>query len=559
MRTLAAWIVAVGLVVSPVTAGTGRPGDDDSAKKTPSPVPAAETTQPIPASLENRLQQLRDLLEAQSRQFQAQNEQLKEQIQAQNEEMKEQQRRMQAIEEQLKTANPTLENGGMGFNGSSASHLVSRGIHIPSRADPPPSSDPYTFGAPSEGGVIPAIAPVRVLPIDIPRQGELIPDITLGSGAKMNLYGFFKMSAVETTAASGGAQFGIQDFPFTLLQGDTGPTKDSNFLIKDRDFRIGSRFEWVPKDSDVVITGRVETDFGGDYTSVNNRSRSSARNSQLVMRLAYVRLDTHLANLSVFAEFGQDWSIAGSSTLPNIFEKTVLMANFGNIYERIPQIKAGAQFGSGRLKVEPEFAIVWPDSADPGLTQLQRTGFGDRAGSESNVPGVEGRLVFQFPIATNWTGVAPAQVIFSGHHSSNAEIVTAGASPSVPISTTVNGGSSGLSATVIPGAACPNGGNSLLTCFPRGVQVNDPENMWTAEIQAPTPWVTFDGKYYNGANLRWFFGGVLNSVYPSPGPGLVTAGSATSFSGQTILFGCPNGLGLSDPHQMRRASHSWQP
>ncbi len=156
-------------------------------------------------------------------------------------------------------------------------------------------------------------------------------------------------------------------------------------------------------------------------------------------------------------------------------------------------------------------------------------------------------MVFQFPISTNWIGVAPAQVIFSGHHSSNTEIVTAGASSSVPISITTNGGSSGLSATAIPGAACPNGGNSLLTLFPRGVQVNDPENMWTAEVQAPTPWVTFDGKYYNGANLRWFFGGVQNSVYPSPGPGLVAAGSATSFSGQTILFGCPSGLGLPTP------------
>src|SRR5271154_2240344 len=45
---------------------------------------------------------------------------------------------------------------------------------------------------PKDPPIIPAVAPLRVLPIDIPKQGGLIPDIKLGSGASMKIYGFFK-------------------------------------------------------------------------------------------------------------------------------------------------------------------------------------------------------------------------------------------------------------------------------------------------------------------------------------------------------------------------------
>jgi hypothetical protein len=454
----------------------------------------------------------------------------------------------------------------------SGGHVMNAFIHLGTNSQPAPAtSDPYTYGAPSEGDLIPAIAPVRVLPIDVPKQGGLIPDIKLGSGANLKLYGFFKVSAVENSASSGGAQNGVQDFPLPLLLGDTGPKGDPYFLIKARSFRIGSQFEWVPKNSDLVVTGKLETDYEGDYTAVNNRSISAARSSQLSIRLAYVRLDTHMADLPVFAEFGQDWTIAGSSTLANIYETTGLMVGYGGLYERVPQIKAGVQFHAGDLKIQPEFAIVWPISADANLTELQRTGFGDRAGSESNNPGVEGRLVFQFPLSHSWKGVVPAQIIFSGHHSTNNEIVPAAASFSIPVSSLAGnlaspGGSTGLPSGPVVGATnCESGINcSVLQAFPRGIQVSDPINMWTAEIQLPTPWVTFDAKYYNGDNLRWFFGGQLNTVYNNlhgahaaviatnslgivdGEPGVVTTfsnASATSFSGQTITFGCPFGSG----------------
>jgi hypothetical protein len=83
---------------------------------------------------------------------------------------------------------------------------------------------------------------VRVLPIAIPKQGGLIPDIHLGSGANLKLYGFFKASAIEDTASSGGPTFGDQDWPLPLLiGGDTGPTSDPNFHLKAHR-QGGSRF-----------------------------------------------------------------------------------------------------------------------------------------------------------------------------------------------------------------------------------------------------------------------------------------------------------------------------
>src|SRR6202171_4467285 len=109
------------------------------------------------------------------------------------------------------------------------------------------SSGPVDQGAAAAPAVVPAVAPLRVLPIDVPKQGGMIPDIRLGSGATMKLYGFFKASAIEDTASSGGATFGDQDWPLPLLiGGDTGPTSGAQFHIKARSFRIGSQFEWVP-------------------------------------------------------------------------------------------------------------------------------------------------------------------------------------------------------------------------------------------------------------------------------------------------------------------------
>jgi hypothetical protein len=395
------------------------------------------------------------------------------------------------------------------------------------------SAAPAKTPPPEGPKVIPAVTPVRVLPIDVPKQAGLIPDIKLGSGASVKLYGFFKASAVSDTASSGGPTFGSNDFPLPLLLGDTGPTSDPQVHIKARSFRIGSQFEWVPKGSDLVLTGKVEADYEGDFTNANSVNISSVRNGQFRTRLAWARLDTKLGGtLPWFAEFGQDWALY-SSSLPAIYETTGTAIGMGALWERVPQFRTGVQFHSGDLKIQPEFAIVLPVAGSSGLTDEQRARFGDRAGAESNQPGLESRIVLQFPLSHNWQAVAPAQLIVSGHHARINEIISA-----VPPTS--------LSATVIPGSTgCATPPCSVLTTFPHGVQAGNPQNIWTAEAQLPTPWVTWVTKYYRGDDMRFPFGGQLNDVFTdlNGATSIGAVNSAVSFAGKSIPFGCVGGTG----------------
>ena len=411
--------------------------------------------------------------------------------------------------------------------------------------------------------VIPAVTPTRVLPIDIPKQGGMIPDIKLGSGANLKIYGFYKASAVSDTASSGGPTFGSQDWPLPLLLADTGPTSDPQVHIKARQFRIGAQTEWVPKGSDFTLTGRVEGDFEGDYTDVNNRNISSSARSQFSLRLAWMRLDHKIGDLPWFASFGMDWALLGSSTLPSLFETTGLGVGMGSLYERMPLFKTGVQFHSGDLKIQPEFAIVMPTAGSSALTVDQRLRFGDRAGAESDQPGLESRVVFQFPLSHSWKAVAPAQFIVSGHHARMNEIIPHAAqvvaSPftftctilpctvTVPVPTiftnvtTQNVGFTTAN-TILNASNCgeASGKCNLEQIFSRGTQVGNPQNIWSAELQLPTPWVTLAGKYYKGDDMRFFFGGQLNDVWANLN-GMFNVGTGISESGRAITFGCAGG------------------
>ena len=424
----------------------------------------------------------------------------------------------------------------------------------------PVQSGQSPTGAPPTPTGIAAVAPLRVLPIDAPKQGGIIPDIRLGSGARMKIYGFFKATAIEDTASSGGPTFGDQDWPLPLLiGGDTGPTSGGQFHIKARSFRIGSQFEWVPKNSNMTITGKVEADYEGDFTEVSNRNISSVRSSQFGLRLAYMRLDTKLGGtLPWFAEFGQDWSLI-SSSLPNLFETTGLGIAMGTLYERVPQFRTGVQFHAGDLKIQPEFAIVLPVAGSGNLTPDQRARFGDRAGSDANQPGLEGRVVLQFPLSHNWKGVAPAQIIVSGHHARMNEIIPHAPQAPTSVTCTVLPCTVSLftSATVpnlgfttttaIVGASnCAGASCTLEELFPRGTQVGNPQNLWTTELQLPTPWVTFVGKFYKGNDMRFFFAGQLNDVYNNLN-NLFEVGNGVSESGRAILFGCAGGTTAGQP------------
>ena len=225
-----------------------------------------------------------------------------------------------------------------------------------------------TDGATADAETIPAVAPVRVLPIGLPKDPKgIIPDIKLGSGIMINPYGFFKATAISDTTNSGGGTFGNNDFPLPLLLGDTGPNAGSQFRVAARTARFGANFYWPISGPNITLTGKLEFDWAGDYTVVNSTNISSTRTTQAQLRLAFMRMDYKFSNGTAwFAEFGQDWTLLASSTQYDVIQYTAGVAQ-GNPYERIPQFKTGLQFTSGKLKIEPEVAITLGAFGDNNL------------------------------------------------------------------------------------------------------------------------------------------------------------------------------------------------
>jgi hypothetical protein len=374
--------------------------------------------------------------------------------------------------------------------------------------------------APKPPPVIAAIAPIRVLQSGPAKVGGLVPTIKLPNGAKLALYGFLKSSVVYDTSN----QFG-NDFPLPGFLGDTGSSGSPQFHIKARAARVGVNFEWPDVAKNLALTGKLEFDFEGNFTRTNNRNISSIRSSTPSIRLAYMRLE-HIVNdqTSVFVLFGQDWTPFASSTLPNLVETTGLGIGFGSLYERDPQVRFGVHHkvgGSRSFAIQPEFAIVLPASGITPTDLGNQLGYGERLGPDSARPGIQGRLVFQFQL-DKARGVAPAQIIVSGMQGSRR----------------INIARAALLAAAQDKLGIAAGTNFVDTAFPRGAEVNSDTWGGTAEIQLPTRYVTLIGKYYSGADLRWFFEGQLYSVFNNTAAqGLTNTFSVAGLDGNTAVFG----------------------
>jgi hypothetical protein len=366
--------------------------------------------------------------------------------------------------------------------------------------------------------VIPAVAPLRVLQVDPPKREGLIPDIKLGAGARIKPYGFFKASVVHDSSSPSG-----NDFPLPLFGGDTGPDASPEFHLKARAFRLGANFEWLDPAPKTVITGRLEFDFEGDFTRTNNRNISSIRSSQPSIRLAWARIDRAFSERTVgFALFGQDWSPFVSSTVPNTIETTAFHLGFGNPYERVPQFRFGFDYNAGgkrAWKFQPEFAIVVPAAGNLPANVADQLGFGERQGADSERPNLQGRFVTQFQL-DRAAGVVPAQIIFSFMQGRRTAIVRAADVPA-----------------------------AFRAAFPSGAEVSSNQYGLSAEWQLPTRFVTVIGKYYTGADLRFYFGTQLLSNFNDTA-GLTSTATASSIDGSsTVVFGLQNGVPTVAPQR----------
>src|SRR5207253_5199737 len=128
------------------------------------------------------------------------------------------------------------------------------------------------------------------------------------------LYGIFKTSLIHDSSSPQG-----NDFPLPLLAADTGPNNSPEFLLRARGLRLGANFEWLDPAPKITLTGKIEFDFEGDFTRVNNRNISPIRSSQPSISLSWVRIDRSFNDMmSAFALFGKDWAPLVSSTMPNM-------------------------------------------------------------------------------------------------------------------------------------------------------------------------------------------------------------------------------------------------
>ncbi|MGB9119628.1 MAG: hypothetical protein WCE73_03320 [Candidatus Angelobacter sp.] len=372
------------------------------------------------------------------------------------------------------------------------------------------SGPPQPPKTPPPAGPIPAIAPIRVLQLDPSKHEGFIPDIKIGKNINLKPYGFFKASAVYDTSSPYGNDFplpGLNAAPNTV---DMIP----EFHVKARFARFGTNFEWLDTPN-VVITAKVEADFEGNFGRSNNRNISSIRSNMFQLRLAYGRIDwKHDDKNSFFLVAGQDWTPFASSTLPNLFETTGLGVGFGTLYERDPQFRVGMEHSFGGFKLGPEFAIVLPAFGNLPTDVGNQLGFAERQGADSGKPEVQARLVGQWQL-DHAAGVAPAQIIVSGVRGERTVDIDAAAVPA-----------------------------AFKAAFPTGAQIGSTRMAWTGEIQLPTRFVTVIAKYYNGNDLRYYFGGQIFGPFNDTGgfaPG--STATAPSLDGSTTaVFGLRGGV-----------------
>ncbi len=422
-------------------------------------------------------------------------------------------------------------------SGTSASYQPA----VMTTATPYPQEKKKDTSKPAAPTFVPAVAPVRVLQLEPAKPGGLIPDIKLGSKASLKLYGFFKASAVYDTSSPNG-----DDFPLPGFLADTPPNGSPEFHLKARSSRFGANFEFPDVSDRVSVTGKLEFDWEGNFTRVDNRNVSSIRSSMASIRLAWGRVDFKPSpQTGLYFLGGQDWTPFGSSILPNTLETTGVQIGFGSLYERAPQLRVGLSHDTGserHFTFGTDFAISLPGygnvppfigsaittcpatGANVGLTTTvcsttfgpgnlgNQLGYGERQGPDSGKPEIQGRLLFQWQ-ADKAKGIAPAQIVFSGMHATRAL--------NVPIG----------SYAVLGSATVPTSANALLrTAFPNGFTVENSRYGWTAGFSIPTRYVTVVANYYRGTGLRWYFAGQLYQEFSN------TAGF-TGVTGFTNLAG----------------------
>jgi hypothetical protein len=262
MRALVAYLLALGLVAAPAMAATSSAGDKDkdtTAAKSSSTAAAdnstatdkdkdasASASKSEPATpgktaassgLESELQQLRELLEAQSRQ-----------IQIQNEQMREQQERMEAMEAELKVATTPRDT----------SYVPAPDSRVPKTAD---ASAPNPH---------PGLGGISIGTVDGQAASADNPIALIYKGVSLTPGGFFAAETIfRNKADDADINTGFNQIP--LPGNNAAHTTEFNFSARQSqlNLKVEGRL------SAVKFTGYVETDFLGTGISSNNNQTNS--------------------------------------------------------------------------------------------------------------------------------------------------------------------------------------------------------------------------------------------------------------------------------------------
>ena len=362
--------------------------------------------------------------------------------------------------------------------------------------------------------VVAAIVPVRALALDPPKSGGL-------AGLKVGAvtfapYGFIKATAETDSSSPNGDDFPIPAGLMLLPGSNTGPTTDPEFHMKARQSRVGMNLEWPALSQKLVLTGRIEADFEGNFNESDNADVTSIRNPNPRLRLAWARVDYHASEKTSFYFLGgQDWTLFGSRAMPNMLDTTWNAADYGAVYNRSPQFRFGMAQRVGtsarNFKLSPEFAVMMPSSGQvekltfctlagvdcpPGVSTtaglLSQVGEAERQGADSNRPEEAAALTVQFQL-DKASGVAPAQIFWSGFYGRRTSIVANTAEDLL---------GDEYPTALVAGTALAKGFTASSAMY--GNQVG---------TQLPTRWFTLVASGYRGADLRQVLGGQLSTNY----------------------------------------------
>jgi hypothetical protein len=293
---LIVWIAALGLIALPATAGTGATGAGGNSATTssataaptaqPSSAPAASSkaepaATPATTDTQSELQQLRALIEAQTRQLQEQNDQLREQ-----------QQKMQELEDQMNSS----MSGTSGNLAAAPAAAVTHAIGVP-------AVSPFVTEAPDPAG---SRRSVSLNPgvdgyggMDNPSEPTSIhyKGVTLTPGGFMAAETVWRQKAL-------GADINT---PFNNIPFDGSSNSHlTEFFGSGRQSRISMLVEG--KMDNVKIGGYYEMDFlGAGITSNNNQSNS------YVMRQRQFWAQAAFTNGFTFTG-GQQWSLLTETT-----------------------------------------------------------------------------------------------------------------------------------------------------------------------------------------------------------------------------------------------------